>query len=172
MWTFADLLSRGQDLLEQGGTVMPFILLGSVLLWILILERYWFLLITQPKALARVCREWEARREHHSRTARRLRAQRIAHLVAEARRALPTIRTLILVLPLLGLLGTVSGMIHTFEVVTVFGGANRRGIATGISEALVATLTGLITALSGLHFSVNLEGRTRAIRLNAEALLR
>lgn len=151
---------------------MPFILLCSIILWVLILERYWFLLVVQPKELARLCLEWEARRERCSRIAHRLRAQKIAGLVVEARRALPMIRTLILVLPLLGLLGTVSGMIHTFEVITVFGGTNRRGIATGISEALVATLTGLITALSGLYFSVNLESRARAFRLKAEALLR
>ncbi len=166
---------------------MPFILVCSITLWVLILERYWFLLVVHPKELARACLEWKARRargegtgtcpslrseERHSRTARRLRAQKIAHLVAEARQSLPMIRTLILVLPLLGLLGTVSGMIHTFEVITLFGGANRRGIATGIAEALVATLSGLITALSGLYFSVNLESRARAIRAKAEALLR
>jgi biopolymer transport protein ExbB len=96
----------------------------------------------------------------------------VAALYTAGRRALPAIRALITVLPLLGLLGTVSGMIHTFEVITAFGGANRRGIAAGISEALVATLTGLVTALSGLYFSVHLEARARRIPAEAETLLR
>ena len=159
----AEIWDRAQGLLEQGGIVMPYILALSVLLWALILERLWFFWRVQPQALAGARVVWEARTERRSRPARRLREHQVAALYAAGRRALPAIRTLITVLPLLGLLGTVSGMIHTFEVITAFGGANRRGIAAGISEALVATLTGLVTALSGLYFSVHLEARARRI---------
>ena len=138
----ADVWDRAQALLEQGGIVMPYILALSVLMWALILERLWFFWRVQPEALATARAAWEARAERRSRPARRLREHQVAALYAAGRRALPAIRALITVLPLLGLLGTVSGMIHTFEVITAFGGANRRGIAAGISEALVATLDG------------------------------
>lgn len=168
----ADVWDRAQALLEQGGIVMPYILALSVLMWALILERLWFFWRVQPQALATARAAWEARAERRSRAARRLREHQVAALYAAGRRALPSIRTLITVLPLMGLLGTVSGMIHTFEVITTFGGANRRGIAAGISEALVATLTGLVTALSGLYFSVHLEARARRIPAEAETLLR
>ncbi|OOO02071.1 MAG: hypothetical protein USCGTAYLOR_01707 [Chromatiales bacterium USCg_Taylor] len=168
----ADVWDRAQVLLEQGGIIMPYILALSVLMWALILERLWFFWRVQPQVLADARAVWEARAERRSRPARRLREHQVAALYAAGRRALPAIRTLITVLPLMGLLGTVSGMIHTFEVITAFGGANRRGIAAGISEALVATLTGLITALSGLYFSVHLEARARRIPAEAETLLR
>lgn len=167
----ADVWDRAQGLLEQGGIVMPYILALSVLMWALILERLWFFWRVQPEALAIARAAWEARTERRSRPARRLREHQVAVLYAAGRRALPAIRTLITVLPLLGLLGTVSGMIHTFEVITAFGGTNRRGIAAGISEALVATLTGLVTALSGLYFSVHLEGRASRIRADAERIM-
>ncbi len=167
-----EIWDRAEVVLEQGGIMMPWILGLSVFLWVLILERLWYFRRIQPKALADARIVWEARIERRSRPARRLREHQLASLCAAGRRALPAIRTLITVLPLMGLLGTVSGMIHTFEVITAFGGANRRGIAAGISEALVATLTGLVTALSGLYFSVYLEGRARRIPADAERVLR
>ncbi len=171
MPALVEIWDRGQVLLEQGGIVMPYILALSILMWVLIIERFWFFWRVQPRKLAQARVVWAARSERRSRTARRLRSQMITAAVVTGRRALPAIRTLITVLPLMGLLGTVSGMIHTFEVITAFGGTNRRGIAAGISEALVATLTGLVTALSGLYFSVHLESRARRIQAEAERLL-
>ena len=159
-------------LFAQGGAVMPWILLLSVLMWILILERYWFLYLEYPRLFTRVQHEWSMRTEYRSRTARRLRAQKIATLTLDARRYLSFIRILIQVLPFLGLLGTVLGLIHTFEIITTFGGNNRSGIAAGISEALVATLTGLFCAISGLYFNVNLEGRATLAQEQAETLQR
>jgi biopolymer transport protein ExbB len=50
-------------------------------------------------------------------------------------------------------------MIKVFEVITVFGTGNTRGMASGISEALVTTMAGLFTALSGLYFVSDLERR-------------
>ncbi len=52
--------------------------------------------------------------------------------------------------PLLGLLGTVSGMITTFSVIAEFGTGNAKALAGGISEALLTTQTGLVIAVPGL----------------------
>jgi biopolymer transport protein ExbB len=52
--------------------------------------------------------------------------------------------------PLLGLLGTVTGMIKTFELITIFGTGDARSISSGISEALVTTAAGLIVAIPAL----------------------
>lgn len=166
------LLDHARGLLAQGGPVMPYILGLSVVMWVLIIERYWYFWVLHPRAFRRVREQWNARAEYRSRTARRLRAQRVAALIFAGRCYLPLLRTFIQVLPLLGLLGTVSGLIHTFEIITLFGSNNRRGIAAGISEALIATLTGLVTALSGLYFSVNLESRATLAREQAETLQR
>lgn len=156
-----ELNDRLLALLDRGGEVMSFILILSLLLWILILERYWFFLFSYPQEIERLRQAWAARRERRSRAAHKLRAHLGAEINATTRRSLPLIRTIIQVLPLLGLLGTVTGMIETFEVITVFGGNNRRGVAAGISEALLCTMAGLITALAGLYFSVHLESRAR-----------
>ena len=74
---------------------------------------------------------------------------------------------------MLGLLGTVDGMIQTFDVLTVFGTGNARGMAGGISIALITTMAGLLTALSGLYFSTELETRVaREVDLMSDQLKR
>jgi biopolymer transport protein ExbB len=166
------LVDAAWTLLARGGPVMPWIFGLSVGMWMLIIDRYVYLRWRHPELLRAVTDAWANRADYRSRVARRLRAQHMLDIGFAARRHLPLIRTLIQVLPLLGLLGTVIGLIHTFEAIQLFGGANRRGVAAGVSEALVATLSGLVTALSGLFFSGHLERCARAARADAERLRR
>ncbi len=72
------------------------------------------------------------------------------------------------VAPLLGLLGTVLGMIQTFEVISVFGTGNARAMAGGISVALITTQTGLLVAIPGLLMSNRLGRMSRSLRLNLD----
>lgn len=74
-------------------------------------------------------------------------------------RNLAVIAVLGSIAPLLGLLGTVSGMITTFTVIAELGTGNARPLAGGISEALVATEAGLLVAIPGLLVSVALSRR-------------
>lgn len=69
---------------------------------------------------------------------------------AKAMRYIGTIMILAAVAPLLGLLGTVTGMITTFDVISEFGTGNARALASGISEALVTTQSGLVVAVPGM----------------------
>lgn len=71
----------------------------------------------------------------------------ILHELPRLERFLPSIGILAAVAPLLGLLGTVTGMISTFDMITVFGSGQPRLMAGGISEALVTTATGLVIAI-------------------------
>ncbi|KMY66231.1 hypothetical protein AAU61_17230 [Desulfocarbo indianensis] len=72
-----------------------------------------------------------------------------------------TILMLAGVAPLLGLLGTVSGMISTFEVIWQFGTGNAQALAVGISEALITTETGLLIAVPGLFAGYMIRRRVR-----------
>jgi biopolymer transport protein ExbB len=67
------------------------------------------------------------------------------------------------VAPLLGLLGTVTGMIHTFRLITIFGSGDARLLSSGISEALITTEAGLITAIPLLFLHAVLSRRVRTI---------
>ena len=66
--------------------------------------------------------------------------------------------------PLLGLLGTVSGMIETFEVIQMHGTGNAHALAAGISEALITTQTGLLVAIPGLFAGYTLRRQSRKLQ--------
>jgi biopolymer transport protein ExbB len=73
------------------------------------------------------------------------------------------------VAPLLGLLGTVSGMIETFQVIRLFGTGNAQALSAGISEALITTQTGLLVAIPGLFAGWFLRRRARKLEQGLEA---
>ncbi len=65
-------------------------------------------------------------------------------------RYLPTIIILAAVAPLLGLFGTVSGMVETFKVIGMYGMGNAQAMASGIREAMITTQAGLLVAIPGI----------------------
>jgi biopolymer transport protein ExbB len=155
--SYKDALS---SLFEQGGITLWFILFASILLWILILERYWFHWRELPRLRRDLLEQWKGERPSlpEGLVVRRIDGL-VGDLHAEVSRNVQALQALTSILPLLGLYGTVSGMIKVFEVMTIFGSGNTRGMASGISEALVTTMGGLFTALSGIYFVSDLERR-------------
>ena len=81
-----------------------------------------------------------------------------------ATKGLPMIQTLVALCPLLGLLGTVVGMITVFEAMAVSGSGNARAMAAGVSMATVPTMAGMVGALSGV-FLVTVLTRTAKRRI-------
>jgi biopolymer transport protein ExbB len=73
--------------------------------------------------------------------------------------SLPMIKALIALCPLLGLLGTVLGMLEVFDVMTLRGQSDPRAMASGVSHAMIATLSGLAVSLSGMFFTGYFERR-------------
>jgi biopolymer transport protein ExbB len=86
-------------------------------------------------------------------------------------RGLPALGTIVAGAPLLGLLGTVLGMIDIFQTVATAGTGITEGLATGISRALITTATGLIIAIPALFTHSYLEARAVSILSDVEAQL-
>tara|TARA_R110002094_G_scaffold1862_4_gene7815 strand:+ start:12461 stop:13018 length:558 start_codon:yes stop_codon:yes gene_type:complete len=148
---------------NQGGLILWLIVLLSTLLWMLTLERYYFFFF-RLTAESRFC----LKQAEDSSPAQAARLEQRYHQQAlleayeiKIQRYLMMIHALTNCLPLLGLLGTVSGMIVTFDVLAEFGNSNSRALSSGISQALVTTMAGLVTALPGLYFSANLDNKAR-----------
>lgn len=154
-----NLLEQAQQFFAIGGLALWGILLVTIVMWALIVERYLFLWTSYPAQVQTLIVRWQARDERRSWNARQLRRLDIAEASYKLRRSLNLIRTLTAILPILGLLGTVNGMIYAFTVMQLFGTGNANGLASGISEALVTTMAGLVCALSGLYFSASLDRR-------------
>lgn len=158
---FYDAYTSIRDFFEQGGDVLYGILFVTICLWTLIVERFWYFSRVWPEKVADVRRRWENRADQESWYAKRIRDQFVSEMSLSANSTISIIKALIAVLPLLGLLGTVTGMIDVFAVMSVFGTGNARAMAGGVSKATIPTMSGMVAALSGLWFSAHLEKKAR-----------
>ena len=118
------------SLLERGGVILLLILLLSLLMWTLIIHSYLQLWLHRSGIDGDESLLW-----------------------------LPLIVSLVQILPMVGLLGTIEAMIDLFHVIAHHGTGNIRGMAGGISQALITTMAGLVASLSGYYFSSDLQHR-------------
>ena len=150
--------------LELGGPVLEAIAWVILLMWILILERVFFYMFGLKRFVQEAFAAWEARSERKSWHAHQIREQLISRVRAEAMKGLAMIQTLVALCPLLGLLGTVVGMITVFQVMAIAGTGNARSMANGVSMATIPTMAGMVGALSGV-FLVTFLTRTAQRRV-------
>lgn len=150
-----------QAFLERGGDVLFAIMAATFLLWSLIIERYWYFYGHHKKIVIEVLNTWNARTDHTSWYAHRIREQMISEVKTNATSGLSMIQTMVAVAPLLGLLGTVTGMIEVFDVMAATGSSNARAMASGVSKATIPTMAGMVAALSGVYFSAVLSSKAQ-----------
>jgi biopolymer transport protein ExbB len=148
-----------RDFLELGGPVLQIIGFNILILWILILERLIFFRTGLKTIVQESLQEWESRPERRSWQAHQIRDGILSRARMAADHHLPMIQTLVALCPLLGLMGTVTGMISVFEVMAISGTSNARAMAAGVSRATVPTMAGMVGALSGV-FLVTILTRT------------
>jgi len=134
---------------EAGGNVLFLIAGATFFMWALIFERWWFYATDHKGDVAQALTYWEGRTERTSWNAHRIRERLISEVHTRLTLNLGFIKTLISLLPLLGLLGTVTGMVSVFEAMTYSGG-NARSMAAGVSMATIPTMSGMVATLSGV----------------------
>jgi biopolymer transport protein ExbB len=114
-----------------------------------------------PVERRRIQEAWDAREERASWGAHQIRRLFVSEVQIKLDTGLVMIKTLVALCPLLGLLGTVTGMIEVFDVMAIAGSGNARAMASGVSRATIPTMAGMVAALSGLILSVQLERYAR-----------
>jgi biopolymer transport protein ExbB len=136
--------------MDKGGDVLWLIAALVFVLWTLIFERVWYLQFGWKKDVASIIGKWEARPERKSWEAKQIRAMMISQAREQINQYLPLIKTLVALCPLLGLLGTVTGMIEVFNIMAVTGGGDAKSMAGGVQQATIPTMAGMVAALSGV----------------------
>lgn len=185
------------EIVIAGGWVMVPIILCSILAVAIILERLWTLKPSRvvPPDLSRQVWDWVSSNQLNQQHIAELRinsplGQILAaglvsrqqdratikeavedtgrHVVHELERYLNALGTVAAISPLLGLLGTVTGMIRTFSALTAGGAGDPAALAGGISEALITTEAGLMVAIPALIGYRYLRGRVDGLVVQME----
>ena len=151
----SEVLAAVRDFIETGGDVLLVIAFVTVVMWSLIVERLMYFGFSYRQERKRLQERWENREDHTSWYAHQVRRLLISETRLKLTRGLLMIRTIVAVCPMFGLLGTVTGMIEVFDVMAT-GSGNARGMAAGVSKATLPTMAGMVAALSGMLFSIQL----------------
>ncbi|QIK37844.1 MotA/TolQ/ExbB proton channel family protein [Caldichromatium japonicum] len=185
------------ELIYAGGWVMAPILACSILATAIVIERAWTLRrsrlmpsglieeiwrldqqgrltetaildIRDGSALGRILAAGLINRRHAREVMKEAIDDAGRHVVAELERFLNTLGTIAAIAPLLGLLGTVLGMIDIFGVIMQAGVGNAAVLAGGISKALITTAAGLSVGIPALMFHRFFEGHVNRLALEME----
>ncbi|HAG92553.1 MAG TPA: energy transducer TonB [Gammaproteobacteria bacterium] len=165
------------DRVEQGGFIGYVIIILGAIGVILALERIMFLIITTRKVsdqmrlqevkrdnpLGRIMLTYEQHKKLPLESLELKLGEAILRERGPLEKHLTMIKIISVIAPLLGLLGTVTGMINTFQTITLFGTGDPKLMAGGISQALVTTVLGLSVAIPVVFFHTLASTRSKAV---------
>ena len=149
-FAFLDMIDSVNGFMLRGGPVLWIIAWLLLVKWSLVFERVWYLNTTHKANVKATLAAWNARSDTKSWSAHQIRTMMISKISLDVRNTLPIIEVLVTICPLLGLIGTVTGMIEVFFVMAVTGGGDAKSMAGGVSKATIPTMAGMVGAISGI----------------------
>ncbi|MDN4503789.1 MotA/TolQ/ExbB proton channel family protein [Alteromonadaceae bacterium BrNp21-10] len=166
-----EFLEAIRDFTETGGQVLLVIGVLIFVMWLLILERALYVFIGHRQMKQQTLALWQARTDKSSWNAEQIRQMLISRLTIRLNQSIPVIQALVALCPLLGLMGTVTGMIEVFDGMASLGSGNARAMASGVSKATIPTMAGMVGALSGVFASAWLARRVKTEKTHIEDAL-
>ena len=158
-FAFLDILDAVSSFMNRGGPVLNVIAGLLLVKWSLVFERIWYLNTTHKKNVKTTLANWNARSDTKSWSAQHIRNMMISKISLDVRNTMPIIEVLVTICPLLGLIGTVTGMITLFFTMAVSGGGDAKSMAGGVSMATIPTMAGMVGAISGIFAYNYLKGK-------------
>ncbi|AVJ56767.1 biopolymer transporter ExbB [Idiomarina sp. OT37-5b] len=157
-----------RDFIEAGGQVLLVIGILIFTMWLMILERIFYFLRGHRARVKEALTRWQQREDKSSWNAEQIRQAMISRVALGLGGNLPVIKALVALCPLLGLMGTVTGMIEVFDVMAITGTGSARSMASGVSKATIPTMAGMVGALSGVFAATWLQRTTRREKMKLE----
>lgn len=154
---FNAIITGLQEFLERGGPVLMVIMITTFVMWAFIFERFAYFFFAQPGQANQAIREWTARGDKSSWYAHAIRDQLISEVKQRCDQNVELVKALVAVAPLFGLLGTVTGMVTVFDVMSISGSSDAQAMSAGVSRATIPTMAGMVASLSGLIFATQIE---------------
>ncbi len=143
--------------MDKGGNVLWLIAALVFFMWTLIFERLYYFTASWKTDRDHVMQSWEGRSERRSWNAKHIRMKLLSSSRELINDNMNVISTCVALCPLLGLLGTVTGMIEVFNVMAVTGGGDAKSMAGGVERSTIPTMAGMVAALSGLFANTYLQ---------------
>ena len=172
LYALSEALLSIRDFMEQGGTVLWLIAILVFFMWGMIFERIWYLSHGHNSYIDKLANQWNSRKDKTSWYALQVREKLISQAKFEINKNLSMIQTCIMLAPLFGLLGTVTGMIEVFQVMAYSGGGDARAMAGGVSKATLPTMAGMVVALSGVFASIYLNSASTRHESNLDEIIK
>ena len=172
LYALSEALLSIRDFMEQGGPVLWLIAILVFFMWGMILERIWYLSHGHNSYIDKLANQWNSRKDKTSWYALQVREKLIPQAKFEINKNLSMIQTCIMLAPLFGLLGTVTGMIEVFQVMAFSGGGDARAMAGGVSKATLPTMAGMVVALSGVFASIYLNSASTRHESNLDEIIK
>ena len=149
------------DFFEKGGGVVVFIGFLIILMWSFILERFWYFKYIHADVEKDIQNAWKETSDRKSWSGHQIRSMLISKANVKIQSNLEYIRVAIVLAPLLGLLGTILGMIEVFHLLAVTGGGDAKAMAGGVSRSTIPAMAGLAVALTGTFANQYLVNRAQ-----------
>ena len=152
---FGDL----QAFLDRGGPVLLVIMAATFVMWALILERLFYFRFAHKQLAAEAIAEWRSRSDRKSKLAHWVRDKLVSEVRMKAEQNVQLTKAMVALAPLLGLLGTVTGMVAVFDIMAITAGADAKAMSAGVSRATIPTMAGMVASLSGILFTSGMDRR-------------
>ena len=171
-FAISEAFSSIRDFMEAGGSVLWLIAILVFAMWAMIFERIWFFSYGYNQYISVQSQKWINRSDKTSWHALQIREKIISQAKIEISKNLSIIQTCVMLAPLFGLLGTVTGMIEVFQVMAFNGGGDARAMAGGVSKATLPTMAGMVVALSGVFASIYLNSASEKHKTDLNEIIK
>ncbi|MFC6197332.1 MotA/TolQ/ExbB proton channel family protein [Ponticaulis profundi] len=145
------------DFLDRGGPVLVVIMGATFIMWVLILERLFYFNFGHAQVAKSTIDEWNARSDRKSTWAHWVRDKLVSEVRQKAEQNVSLTKAMVALAPLLGLLGTVTGMVTVFDVMALSSGSDAQAMSGGVSRATIPTMAGMVASLSGIIFTSSMD---------------
>ncbi|MAT35768.1 MAG: biopolymer transporter ExbB [Ponticaulis sp.] len=167
------MLADLMNFLDRGGPVLVVIMIATFIMWALILERMFYFNFGHKAVADRALQRWEdwkqkSADQRSSRWSEWVRDKLVSEVRQQAEQNVSLTKAMVALAPLLGLLGTVTGMVTVFDVMALSSGSDAQAMSGGVSRATIPTMAGMVASLSGIIFTSSMD-RTVSRRVQSVA---
>ncbi|MGC6500241.1 MAG: MotA/TolQ/ExbB proton channel family protein [Henriciella sp.] len=159
-----------QEFLNRGGPVLLAIMAATFVMWALILERLFYFRLAHKGYAEQALAAWHSRTDHKSTYAHWIKDKLVSEVRQRAEANVGFTKALVALAPLLGLLGTVTGMVTVFDYMAITDGADAKAMSRGVSQATIPTMAGMVASISGILFTSGMDRKVGRLiqKLNDE----